>query len=225
MAETGEALTRHWQELVEAGVLERHFDSLQGTYRTLASSWMLATFAGIGFTLVNAKNIPFDWHLAASGVALLGAIGLSLLWMLDVLVYNRLLEAIFYTGILIEEAHPELAPFRRYTVLITGHSGAILFVVVFYTVAVSVLLLISAFFGALALGGLILVVGVAVMALTAAAMWFVHASTRRHLMKLFPRDHMPPLRWTGAIWTDKPRTVIEPAPSVRATGSPGQSKP
>lgn len=97
------------QQLTEAGQFERHFNQLQATYRALASTWLLAAFTGVGFTILNAKSIqsiPVDWLLMAAGVALAGAIGIGLIWNLDLLVYHRLLDVIFHTARTIEEDDP-----------------------------------------------------------------------------------------------------------------------
>jgi len=40
-----------WKFYTEIGALERHFNQLQNHYRTLASTWLLAAFAAIGFLI------------------------------------------------------------------------------------------------------------------------------------------------------------------------------
>jgi hypothetical protein len=81
----------------ELGAYERHFNTIQGISRTIASTWLLATIAGIGYVLSNtfSSNIVKYQFDAASIVASAGATGIFLLWLLDVKVYHELLLAVF----------------------------------------------------------------------------------------------------------------------------------
>jgi hypothetical protein len=65
-----------------------HFNTLESTYRALASTWLLAAFAGIGFIL---KDIHSERELYVAAIAAAGAVGILLLWLLDLMVYHRLL--------------------------------------------------------------------------------------------------------------------------------------
>jgi hypothetical protein len=47
--------------VLECGEQERHFGNLQGIYRGLASTWLLAMCGGIGFIL--KENISQKWTL------------------------------------------------------------------------------------------------------------------------------------------------------------------
>jgi hypothetical protein len=47
----GEEFENVWHFVTEIGLNERHFNQLQSSYRTLASQWLLAAFAGIGFVI------------------------------------------------------------------------------------------------------------------------------------------------------------------------------
>jgi hypothetical protein len=90
---------RNWQIYSELGGYERHFNNLQNSYRNLASTWLLAVFAGIGFMLVQRPfTVPLPIELTIAAIALGGSLGIYLLWNLDHMVYQRLLEAIFVEG-------------------------------------------------------------------------------------------------------------------------------
>lgn len=109
-AASEESFDRVWKLIVECGEQERHFGNLQGIYRGLASTWLLAMFAGVGFLL--KENPPEKWALIfATGLAT--SIGIVMLWMLDVLVYHRLLLANFHDGKQLERAYRWLPPSRN----------------------------------------------------------------------------------------------------------------
>ena len=46
-----------WDVLKELGESERHFNNLETEYRKLASIWLLAGFAGIGFVLKSDPDL------------------------------------------------------------------------------------------------------------------------------------------------------------------------
>ena len=102
---------RVWKIVEECGEAERHFNQLQGVYRGIASTWLLATLAGVGYLL-------FDEHAQgnrsgiAAGVCLAGVLGICLIWLLDLNVYHRLLVAVFREGRKLERQFPWLPRFR-----------------------------------------------------------------------------------------------------------------
>jgi hypothetical protein len=102
-----------WSILTECGAQERHFNTLQGAYRGLASTWLLAMFGGLGFVLKDMAESREKW-LVVCGLGVAAGVGILLLWMLDVLVYHRLLLAYFDNGKEIERACRDwLPPFRN----------------------------------------------------------------------------------------------------------------
>jgi len=52
-----EALQHIWNFYIELGLMERHFNEIQAGYRRLASTWMLAVLAAIGFVLSTKLTI------------------------------------------------------------------------------------------------------------------------------------------------------------------------
>ena len=89
---------RVWEFIKSCDDREKHFNDLQNRYRVLASTWFLATFAGMGFALTTTLQgaIPRDGILSV--IATAGIVGLTMLWVVDVLVYHDLLILSHTTG-------------------------------------------------------------------------------------------------------------------------------
>lgn len=133
-----------WSALGEIGAYERHFNELQSKYRALASTWLLATFGAVGFVLSqDSLQLPFDRLAGASALALAGAIGIALLWNLDLMVYHRLLDAVFVAALEVEARNTAIPPIRTNMVRAAEYKGVLPRVVWFYMCGVGVLLLVG----------------------------------------------------------------------------------
>lgn len=103
---------RAWQYLQEIGAGERHFNEIESKYRALASTWLLAAFAGMGF-VATTFGLPVSREIVIFAISLAGAIGIQLLWMVDLLGYHHLLAAYFLERLRIEAAHPDVPQIGR----------------------------------------------------------------------------------------------------------------
>ena len=103
-----------WLTIVEIGLQERAFNTLQATYRTLGSTWLLATFGGVGFmwSLKADPTLPVPIDVVILFIGIAGAVGITLVWLLDLIVYHQLLEVVFWTGLAVELEHPDIPPMR-----------------------------------------------------------------------------------------------------------------
>jgi hypothetical protein len=125
----------------EFGAYERHFNDMQARYRALASTWLLAAIAGIGFILTNDLQLSVDRFLLVAGIAVAAAFGVTLLWQVDLIVYQGLLEAAFLAGLVLEEEHPEIGEMRLLMLANVGGGSAAPRVVYFYIGCAGALLL------------------------------------------------------------------------------------
>ena len=84
-----------WEIIKTITEAEHHFNDLCFKIRTLASTWLLATFAGVGFLL--SKSIQPELRIDQLLVLLcwVGSIGILVLWILDLQIYQKLLNAWF----------------------------------------------------------------------------------------------------------------------------------
>jgi hypothetical protein len=101
-----------WEVLKELGESEKHFNDLETEYRKLASIWLLAGFAGMGFILKEETQMAIPREVVVMAIGLAASIGIFLLWIVDLLVYHRLLDACFEQAKKIEKLYPELPDVR-----------------------------------------------------------------------------------------------------------------
>jgi hypothetical protein len=171
-----------WPALTEVGAYERHFNDIQSKYRALASTWLLATFGGVGFVLSQRTlELPFDRLVGAGFLGVAGAVGVVLLWVLDLLVYHRLLDAVFVAALKLEADYPQLPRLRTNMVLSLDKEGVLPRVVWFYMAGTGVLLLVATSLFAAALWDeeacwRIVAIGVGA-AVTTLALWRMHRVT------------------------------------------------
>lgn len=101
----------------QIGEEERHFNNLQKEYRLLSSKWLLAALGAIGYLLQADHNVLFNNWLLVGFIGFVGNIGIFLLWVMDIRVYHRLLNAAFLQGIEMEESHSWLPKVRTNMIL------------------------------------------------------------------------------------------------------------
>ena len=97
----------------------QHFNGLESTYRALASTWLLAAFGGIGYIL-NGDVARQAMLVGAIGGA--AALGVVLLWLLDLQVYHTLLVAAFAEQVRLERENPWLPQAAH--LMLAAHDGA-----------------------------------------------------------------------------------------------------
>jgi hypothetical protein len=137
-----EEFDQAWKVFCEIGQLERHFNELESRYRALASTWLLATFAGAGFVLSQQLlNLPFDRLVLVAVLALAGATGITLLCTLDLMVYHQLLEAAYLEGLKMENTYQWLPRVRSNMMQAMKKRGLLARIVLFYVFGDAILLL------------------------------------------------------------------------------------
>lgn len=78
-----------------------------------------------------------------SGVAVAGCTGITLLWVIDLLVYHRLLDSCFVEGLILEKKHAWLPRFRHNMMKTQEGEGVLFRVVGFYLGPVVLLILVA----------------------------------------------------------------------------------
>lgn len=133
--EDNNSFDRIWKIVMELGISVRHFNSLQSQYRLLASTWLLATFSAFGF-IISKENInpAFDPLILLTLIGIAGCIAIIVIWMMDLRVYHRLLDASFVTGLNLEGQHFDLPPIRHNMMFCNPEENVLKRVVWFYII-------------------------------------------------------------------------------------------
>jgi hypothetical protein len=142
MAADNDERDRVWEIYQELGLIDRHFNTTQTNCRALASTWLLAALAGIGIVISKEISVGFSKELIIAGLSLGSAIGLSLLWVLDLLFYQRLLDAAYIEARNLELAHAWLPQVRNNMRKLLGGHGLSM-VLLFYVVTAETMVFIS----------------------------------------------------------------------------------
>jgi hypothetical protein len=100
-----------WKVYLELGVMERHFGDAQLRCRALASTWLLAMFAGFGF-LISKDPTLFKREILIASLGFISTSAIFSMWVIDLVIYQRLLDAAFIEGLSLEEAQPWLPQVR-----------------------------------------------------------------------------------------------------------------
>ena len=97
--------------------------NMQSRYKFLTSTWLLAAFAGMGFLLSGHENIqlPFNIILGLVALSVFSGFGITLIWFLDVVLYQRLLMAILAELASLEESHKWLLKINSNILYIRSH--------------------------------------------------------------------------------------------------------
>ena len=95
--------------------IESDCDKAQGTLRTIASAWLLATIGGIGFFVQGeystaAPVAPFAAAGLRQMLLVVATFGLVSLWYVDQRIYQRLLHGAFAVGYWMEEQFQTILP-------------------------------------------------------------------------------------------------------------------
>jgi hypothetical protein len=113
---------------------ERHFHTIQAGVRGLASTWVLAAFAGIAALLQQSKDVTWLFRPFALVIVicLMANIGLSVLWIIDQLVYQRLFNTNYIAGLRLEQQFSFIPPVRAIQALTTRGRSIASWVKFFY---------------------------------------------------------------------------------------------
>lgn len=127
---------------------EHHFNNIELEIRKLASVWLLAALGAIAYLVKGADTSTLlmkPGQLAAL-VCLMGNLGLLVLWILDQMVYHRLLNAVFLLGLRMEYKFKYLPPVRTLMMLYSLKRGMAGYLRLYFFIPMFVLASIALYF-------------------------------------------------------------------------------
>lgn len=94
--------------------MEQRFNATQSGVRTVASTWMLAAFGAIAVLIRSEDGVTwfFHSHMLIVVVSTMASLGLFALWIVDQVVFQRLLNSAFLVGLKMEHDNPTIPPVR-----------------------------------------------------------------------------------------------------------------
>jgi hypothetical protein len=136
-AQTKVDLDFAWKMFCELRLAQNHFNDIKVKCRSMASTWLLAAFAGIGFLLSTKLSINIPTEVVVLGIAIAASTGLVLLWILDMLVYHRLLDACFQEALNLEAQFRSLPQVHHNMVSSQPGGQVVGYAVWFYIITIS----------------------------------------------------------------------------------------
>src|SRR4051794_3282259 len=119
---------------------EHHFNDMETEVRKFASAWLLASLGAIAYLVrQQLTGLLVDAKLLIVIVCLMANLGLLILWILDQMVYHRLLNAVFLLGLRMEYMYPELPPIRTLMMVFSKKRGMARYLRFFYLVPMDAL--------------------------------------------------------------------------------------
>jgi len=132
---------RYWK----LSEMEERYNSSSAGIRALASAWLLASLGATGWLFSSYSHDTWPLPLGFLVVLLmtLSGVGMITLWVMDQLVFHRLLTSVFLVGLKIEKDDQEIPPIRSMMMKTQEGLGTHRWERFFYLAPVSVFILIS----------------------------------------------------------------------------------
>lgn len=124
---------------------ERHFNNIQAGIRGVASGWLLSAFGAIAVVIQKSNSVEW-WiqpDLIIMTICAMASLGLLILWIMDQLVYHRLLNSFFLLGLKYEYDHPDIPPVHTAMILSSDNRGMSRLLKLYYLIPIVALGLIA----------------------------------------------------------------------------------
>lgn len=131
-----------YSKLLQGG---RIHGATQTKYRILCSSWLLATFAAIGFLLSKDNILPFNHILGIVIISIIGVSGIYILWYADTFIEEMLLDINVVEGLRLEKEHPWLPQVHNSFLHLYKTTNARIVKVLYFIGCKTILIMIIAF--------------------------------------------------------------------------------
>lgn len=126
----------------QVAVLLQHSNRIQLQYKITTSTWLLATFFGVGYSMSSREaNLPIDPLLVGAILAFASLLVIGRIWYLDLIVQEKIIASAVHSGLLLEKQHPWLP--RAYESIVRVHHllGYVTIKSIFYFAIATILIL------------------------------------------------------------------------------------
>ena len=125
--------------------MEQRFNATQSGVRALASTWMLAAFGAIAVLIRTEEGVTWFFHgqMLIVVVSTMASLGLFTLWIVDQIVFQRLLNSAFLVGLKLEHDIRTLPPIRSVMMYAAEGVGMSRWLRLFYFVPMVAFLVLS----------------------------------------------------------------------------------
>jgi hypothetical protein len=126
----------------QVAVSLQHSNRIQLTYKTITSTWILATFIGIGYSISSVEvNLPLHPLLIVCILALASFFVIMLIWYLDLIVQEKNIASAVHIGLQLEDRYTWLPQAYHNVVELSHLFGYVAMKSIFYLGCASLLLL------------------------------------------------------------------------------------
>lgn len=96
---------------------ELHLDGITNKYKNMSITWLLATYAAIGFMFsAESSHLQINALIVACIICGFGMIGVSSIWYIDICVYQKFWGAFFIEEVKMEKKHNFLIKIRNISI-------------------------------------------------------------------------------------------------------------
>lgn len=125
---------------------EIHFCNLQYKYREYTIYWVMGIFGAIGFLMSKKTSaLPVNEFFLISCITIAGSVAIALIWSIDILLYQKLLDTVFIQELEMERKYSFLPQVRHKMLFLSQDISSIKIQSTFYIGIISMCLL-SSFF-------------------------------------------------------------------------------
>ncbi len=122
----------------------QHYNRVQTIYRTYVSTWLMATFVGIGYVLTSMEvGLPFHPLVTTAFMCVASSMGVLLIWYMDLIVCEQQIAASVYEGIVLEQQHEWLPRFYHNIKNMSGLINYVSLKCILYIGCISILIIVG----------------------------------------------------------------------------------
>lgn len=119
----------------------QHSNRIQLSYKGITSTWLLASFIGMGYSLSTLEvNLPFQPLLVVTVLCLASLLVIGMIWYLDLIVQEKSIASAVHAGLKLEEEFSFLPNAYHNVVRLHYLFGYVALKSIFYLICATILL-------------------------------------------------------------------------------------